>query len=241
MTDQKTHRERKGPQISARDLAGYMAASEIAARTIVRNAKYQPIGRVIQHDEARRTVAKFIRDIETERGWLLEEAARLRDRMADSQFDRDLYDHNADYIARLAAVWPHLLLPSAERSAPGQVPAIKLNDVRVTLDLHVRLHRPTKTNKVRIGGIMLRYAKGKALPAESANWQSALLFGYLSRTSVDPDASPEHKLCVTLDVYEGVCHPAPANSISRFKNMEAACASIAEQWPNIRPPTGAVL
>jgi hypothetical protein len=240
MTEQKTHRERKSPRISVRDLADYMAASEIAARRIARNAKYQPIGRIVQHDEARAIAAKFIRDNEIDTSWLNEEATRLRERLADSPFERDLYDHNADYIDRLAAVWPHVLFPSAMRLAPGPTPAITLNGVRVTMDLHVRLQRLTKTNKVRTGGVMLRYAKGKALPPDNGAWQSAFLFEYLMRTGIDPDVSPEHKLCVTFDVFKGECHLAPTNSKNRFRNMEAACASIAEQWPNIKAPSGAI-
>ena len=218
-----------------------MAASAMSARTIVRNAKYQPIGRVVQHYEARSTVAKFIRANQTDTSWLHEEAVRLRERLADSPFERDLYDHNADYIDRLALAWSHVALPDATRLAPGPVHAIALNGVRVSVDLHVRLQRLTKTNKVRIGGIMLRYAKGKSLPPENGFWQSAFLFGYLIRTGIDPDASPEHKLCITFDVFKGASHAAPTNSINRFKNMEAACASIAEQWPNIKAPPGSVI
>jgi hypothetical protein len=38
-----------------------MAASETAKRSIIRGCKYQAIARVIQHDEARLSVGKFIR------------------------------------------------------------------------------------------------------------------------------------------------------------------------------------
>lgn len=87
---------------------------------------------------------------------------------------------------------------------------------------------------------MLRYAKGKALPVPVGEWQSAFLLGYLNRLGVEDRADPEHKLCLTLDAYAGVCHPAPTDSISRFKNMEATCASIAERWPNVPLPPNAV-
>ena len=88
---------------------------------------------------------------------------------------------------------------------------------------------------------MLRYAKGTALPTEVAYWQSAFLHGYLGVIGVEPGAEVEHKLCLTIDAYSGIAHPAPTNSASRFQNMEAACATIAERWPNIEPPPGAVL
>ena len=119
MPEQKTNRQQMLPQMSARHLADYMAASETARRTIVRDSKYQPIARVVQHDEARTIVAKFMRGGEADLGWLTGEAQRLRDRLADTDFDRDLFDHNADYIDRFATVWPKLDLPKAGSARPG--------------------------------------------------------------------------------------------------------------------------
>src|SRR4051794_5504240 len=104
MLIQKTHREVKKPQISGRALADYMDASEQARRTIVRSCKYQPIARVVQHDEAKVAVSKFIRDGKDDVVTLKGKAQELRDRLADSDFDRDLFDHNADYIERFATV-----------------------------------------------------------------------------------------------------------------------------------------
>lgn len=240
MSQQNTHRKVKQPQISARYLADYMAASETAKRTIVRNCKFQPIARVVQHDEAKVFISKFIRERNPDIGPLTEEARRLRQRMADSDFDRDLFDHNADYIDRFAKVYPSLNLPEADLLAPGKAPAIALNGVKVTAEIQFRIRRLTKTNKVRLGAAMLRYAKGKPLPASVGEWQSAFVFGYLRLTDTEEGAEPEHDLCLTIDAYSGAIHPAPTNSTRRFQHMEAACATIAERWPNIPPPPNAV-
>jgi len=241
LNKQKTHREVKYPQISARYLADYMAASERAARTIVRNCKYQPIARVVQHNEAKLAVGKHLREGKSDTGGLLAQAQTIRDRMADSDFDRDLFDHNADYIARFADVFSELSLPEAERIAPGRVAPITSHGVKITAELQLRLRRLTKTNQIRVGAAMLRYAKGKPVGRAAADWQAAFLHGYLRSIGVEDGAEVEHKLCLVIDGYSGVCYDAPTNSVSRFKNMEAACASIAERWPNIAPPPGAVL
>lgn len=212
MPEQKTHRVVKNPQMSARHLADYMAASDRAARTIIRNCKYQPIARVVQHDEAKAAVSKFIRDGESgDKAYLSEKVDALRQRLADSDFDRDLYDHNADYIERFSKVSEQLVLPDAEILAPGKCAAIDMKGVRVTADIQFRLRRLTKTNKIRVGAGMLRYAKGKPLPVAVAAWQSAFLFGYLHELLPEDGAEPERKLCLTVDAYEGVGYPAPCN------------------------------
>ncbi|HEY5081088.1 MAG TPA: hypothetical protein VII91_04050 [Bauldia sp.] len=238
----KTHREVKEPQISARSLADYMAASEQARRTIVRGCKYQPRARVIQHDEAKLAVGKYIRTGGGVVAPLKAAAQELRNRMADGDFDRDLFDHNADYIDRFAKVAPTFTLPEGERLAPGQSPALLLHGVKVNTELAFRLRRLTKTNKVRTGAGILRYAKGKALSEAVALWQAAFLVGYL-RSLLPPHDKVEVELALRLavDAYSGIAHPAPTDSVRRFNNIEAACASIRERWPNIEPPPGAVL
>jgi hypothetical protein len=241
MADQKTHREVNHPQITVRYLADYMASSEQARRTIVRGCKYQPIARLVQHDEAKQAVAKFIRSSMSDMVSLQAAAQRLRDRMADSDFDRDLFDHNADYIDRFAIVGPKLELPKADISAPGRSVSVLLHGTKVTPEIQFRLRRVTRTNKVRVGVAAFRYAKGKALPLAVGEWQSAILFGLLSLPGMADGDEPELKLCLTVDAYMGVCHAAPTNAISCFNNAEAACATIAERWPNIAPPPGAIV
>lgn len=239
-----THREVKKPQISARDLADYMAAGtrERAKRRIIRDCKYRAIGRIIQHDEAKITISNFFLLENQDVGQLLDKAEWVRGKLADSDFEADLNAHNADYIKRFANVFGEIDLPDATLEPPGKTAPLTLSGVKVTIDMCFRTKRKTRTNKIKIGAAMLRYAKGKALDPASGEWQSAYLFGYLDCIKPEDQAEPEHKLCLTIDAYSGCLHQAPTNSMpsSRFHEMEAACATIAERWPNIEPPDGAV-
>jgi hypothetical protein len=242
MLAKKTHREVKSPQISARYLADYMSASETAKRTIIRGCKYQPIAKIVQHNKAKAAISQFISSGAGEIIALTERAEQLRNMMADDEFDRLVLDHNADYLDRFATSQSTVIIPAAERLAAGKHGPITLSNVKVSAEIHFRLRRVVaKTNQVRVGAGMLRYAKNRPLNSEAAAWQSAFLLGYLGMTGSDPSESPEAKLCITVDAFSGVGYPAPGNSASRFKNMEAACESIAERWDNIQPPTGAVL
>jgi hypothetical protein len=161
--------------------------------------------------------------------------------MADSEFDRDVLDHNADYIDRFVKVHSELALPTAEILDPGKQISVSLDGTKVTADIQFRLRRVTRTNKVRAGAGILRYSKGRPLPSSVGEWQSAILFGLFGLVGGDEGSEPELRLCLTVDAYAGACHQAPSNAVSRFNNAEAECASIAERWPNIQPPPGAVL
>lgn len=242
MWDQKrTHREVKDPQISSRYLADYMAASEKARRTLIRNCKYQSIARVVQHDEAKRSIAKFLSTGSENIGELQNKSDSLRERLADTDFERDLYDHNADYIERFIKVAGSLALPDAECLEAGDIAPIMLSGVKVNVEAHCRFRRTTKTNKIRIGLGALRYSKAKKLQPEVGAWQSAFLNGYLTATNPDIQAEPEKKLCVTIDAQSGAIYAAPTDSVNRFNNMLAALETIAERWPKVAPPTNAVL
>ncbi|MBS0238582.1 MAG: hypothetical protein JSR89_09180 [Proteobacteria bacterium] len=240
MEPKKTHREVKKPKISARYLADFMAASATAQRTIVQKCKYQPIAKVVQHDEAKLSASKFFQSGGADFEQLRDDARRLRGRLASDDFERDVLDHNADYIDRLADVAAQIVIPECERLPIGQSPAILLHGVSVAPQLQFRLRRLTKTNKIRVGGGMFRYAKGKPLSPDVADWQSAFLIGYLKETG-EQDAEPENQLCLTIDTYSGIAYPAPGDAVRRFKNMKAACETIAERWPAIKPPPNAVL
>jgi hypothetical protein len=237
----KTHREVKEPKISFRFLADYMAASSTTQRSILRGCKFPPIARLVQHNEAKQTIAKFIRSENPDTTELTEKAQQLRNRLADDQFDRDLYDHNADYLDRYASVHGSLVLPKAEILAPGPHPVMLINGVKVSPEIHFRFLRVTKTNETKIGAGMLRYQKGKALSPLIAAWQSAILLGYLNASNSDDSQIPEGKLCITVDAYSAIVHPAPTDAKRKYSQAESACETIAEWWPGIKPPPNAVL
>lgn len=241
MLAKKTHRLVKEPRISARYLADYMAASERARRTILRGCKYVSTAKVIQHNRAKAAISHYFCFELPETGGMSQTASKLRAMMADDDFDRDLLDFNADYIDRFALVAVKVELPAAERMAPDNTPPIVLEGVKVSAEVQFRLRRISKGNKVRVGAGMLRYSKGKSLDVDAAAWQSAFLLGYLKKTNIDPGADPEPKLCLAIDAHLGKAYAAPGDSVSRFQNMEAACAGIAERWDKIAPPPNAVL
>ena len=245
MTGEKTHLRHDRPRMAARDLADYMAASEVSKRTIVRNSKFEPVLHVTHHDEARAVVAKFIADRDTDLSWLAEETQRVRDHAASEPegFERDLAERNAAYIERFAKVWPGVSMPpKAEILPAGESPPLELNGVEVAVELHFRLRRAApRTDKLRAGAGMLRYSKNRPLPRAVGEWQAAFLLGYLRALEGAPGEEPDCKLCLVLDAQSGALHAAPGDAVRRFGQVAAACASIAERWPNIAPPAGAVL
>jgi hypothetical protein len=241
VTTKKTHVEVKKPEIDVRYLADYMAASERKRRSIVEGCKFRPIARLLQHREARMTIASALRRHEKDPQVLQEKAESIRNKIATDDFDALTNETNADYVKQFSAILARVELPEAE-ILPGKVfPVIPVNGVNIRFSPDLLLRRTTKTNKLKRGAVMLRYAKGKSLGPTTAGWQSAAILGMLGEHADEDGAEPDKPLCVTVDCQTGETYPALGSAVSMFANMKAACQSISERWPNIPPPEGAVL
>lgn len=241
METKKTHREIKVPQMNARLLADFMAATDVSRGTILRKAKYQPLAPIVQHNEAKPVVANFIRSGSSDLAVLHDKAQALRDRLTDTDFDRLTCDYNADYIQAFIKTHPEIVLPKADVLQGKKGLVLDLNGVRVPVEANLRLRRMTKTNEQRTGLVAFRYAKSKPLSTSVGEWHAALLFGALNELGSDEGETPEAKLSVVIDIWTGAVHAAPGNAATRFTNAKAACTGIVERWPNIKPPSGAVL
>lgn len=236
----KTHVEIKEPKLSVRRLADLMAASEQGRRPILQSCKYRAIARVIQHSEAQAIVANHLRIGEPDDGSLHGKAEYLRNKLADDDFEADVNDHNADYVDRFAKVESEIELPKADREVGEAYPPLFFHGVKITLTPSLRFRRKTKTNKVRVGALMLRYSKGRPLPEATGLWQSAAIFGFLNHSELEAATEPEKQLCITVDAYSGLSYPAPGNAVYLFNEMKAVMLGISERWPAIKPPKGAV-
>lgn len=242
MEEKKTHRLVEKPQMSVRFLADYMAASDQARRTVLRGCKYRAIARLVQHDDAKLAVSKYMLGGINDPQILEAESEYIRAKLADDDFGRDCNDINADYVKRFAQVVEDVELPKgAEWVASKTFVAQQINGVRVTFAPNLLTRRVGQKNTVKTGAMMLRYKKGAKLPDEAGAFQSSIIHGLLSLYGVDLDEEVDPKLCVTLDAHSGIMHAAPTTAVSRFNNTKAACATIGEVWDNIKPPPGAVI
>lgn len=117
----KSHIEKRHPQISVSRLADYMAASEQVKRSIVRSCKYQPIARLVQHDEAKAIIAEFLCSATPDVEFLRARVERMEARFFDNQFDADVNGHNCDYVKRFMAIRGLIDLPAAVLRMPDKM------------------------------------------------------------------------------------------------------------------------
>jgi hypothetical protein len=118
MPEEKTHKKKASPGMAARYLADYMPASEQRRRSIERECKFPPVAKLPQHNGAKAAIAGYFRGGTTLLG-LEAKVKELRERKTDEQWDRDLFDNNADYIERFIAISSRIKV-SPGRAASGR-------------------------------------------------------------------------------------------------------------------------
>jgi hypothetical protein len=236
-----THSLVPQPEMGVRYLADYMAGSERKKRSILVSAKYRPLARLMQHKEAKATISNAFAKGQINKDFLRDRADYVRKKMATDDFDALTNEANAGYLARFAEVVGDLDLPGVEFH-PGKTYSVpKAGGLKVIFGSNLSLRRMAKGNKLKVGALMLRYAKDKALPPLAAEYQSAMILGFLQQTVVEEGAELDTGLCITLDCHTGLAQPAPSKAVTMFKNTLAACATIADAWPNTPMPPNAIL
>ncbi len=237
----KTHIQRPKCELRVRELADYMSCSQQSRITYLRNIKYRRIAQQLNHKEARLTIAKWLREAAPDVNDLQAIGTFIRNRMTTTNFEIEQNETNADYIDAFIEAFPKMNIPACELHPSKPQARIKLNgtDIVYNPDLHVR--RVTKVNTIKEGAVFLRYAKGKELSEEAALFQSSFAYKFLEDAPFEETAKPENKLCMTVDGYTGKITEAPGDSVYRFKEMKATCATISAMWPTLEPPPNAVL
>lgn len=240
MVEKPTHREVKHPRLSDNKLADYMSASEQARRGILQSCKYQRKTAVIQHQDARKMIAESMVNGNLDTDALKEKLEIYEGKITDTDFEEEVKTHNIDYVKSVLTMGFELIKGSDFERCKTQK-KLDFNGTEVSFFPDVLVARTNKRNNRKIGALNLRYSKSAKLPETTARYQSALMFGVLREHPFEPDATPELALCQTLDGFNGKVYDAPTNSIYLYKEMIAACSAIALQWPNIKPPPGAIL
>lgn len=240
MVEKPTHREVKHPRLSDNKLADYMSASEQVRRGILQSCKYQRKTAVIQHQDAKKMIADSMVNGKLNKSKLMSKLEIYEGKITDSEFEEEVKTHNIDYVKIVLTMGFEPIKGSDFERCKTQK-KLDFNGTEISFFPDVLVARTNQRNNRKIGALNLRYSKSAKLPEQTALYQSALMFGVLRDAPFEPEATAEHALCQTLDGFNGKVYCAPTNSIYLYKEMIAACSAIALQWPNIKPPAGAVL
>ncbi len=225
----------------------YMAADDGPRETMLRDMKYERLGRTLTYRNLRPAIVRYLTSPIRDRGILAEcKIALEHQRESAVGQQRENFNHE---IRALDAFERSLNALDVQgltlEKAPAATP-LKVDGVSISVQptAHIRAVRPRGCDLV--GAIIIDPAKGVDVKTELAvakrkegmECAAMIVHQYVERTFDGQDVKASQPHCVIFHSYrqENVC--CPENYKKTLRNIEAVCRNVTRGWDGIVPPNG---
>lgn len=229
--------------MSANQIAEYLHSTPQGRTRLIRSARFPATSVVAQYGRARDCVVQFLGDgarsirhfvdatdaLETrERRPNATEWLKRDSRGSVEAIDLFQRGYNKFAFAKLDC-----------RPVTGRQPMLDMWPTRVSVDLDMTIHVPTKDGPDRIGGIILLFSRGEKATkprVEKSKAIAGLILTYLGRFLTHA-GEPDRTLCLAVDVFGQQAH-APSGTFARgLESVASAAEEIASRWKSVAPPS----
>lgn len=222
--------ERKEPRISVNKLGEYLVAAPAKRKSIIQDQKRPKTFQTAYYAEAQTAIVRYLTSPQPDLATLTRAAKLLEQAQASSDWEDQKNRSCADAIEAFSDIAEDLLEDLSVKVVAGPTAPEPLTiagvAVNVRPDAYLRSERGKQDS---VGALKLSFAKNGPLSSASASY-----IGWLVREhteSFPPSKHPvDRRICIVLDVFEGLSHPAPATFVRRRRDVEAACEEIGRAW-----------
>lgn len=217
------------PRLSATTIASYMVASTSGARQrILYDSKFPPAEIVLHYGPAVKAARSYLvsglaqSEIQTA-------SARqgIRRQNAKTQWSKTDAALCSETIALLPSICPKICPGSTFQQCPPQAP-LTIQGVSVSVQPHSLCIQGS-----RLGGVLFMFSRD--FDENRMRFIATLLFQQLNLGQASLYA-PDRRLCVVASVrHDSVVSADACNVQRRWREIQAACASIASTWGSIKP------
>jgi hypothetical protein len=223
-----------------------MAADEGPRETLLRDMKYERLGRTLNYRHLYRAIPSFLTSPTRDRGILVRCRMALEHEresaMSPQQRENLTYEIRAleAFEGSLNALgMAGLNFERVAAAAPVKIGAVSIS---VQPSAHIRVKRPRGVDL--IGAVVIDPAKGVVPKTDAAKLKvkdgmlhaAIMIHQYVSREfpEEDPRPSPEH--CIVFHTFTQAKMCAPDGYQRIMRNIEAVCRGIERDWGDIQPP-----
>lgn len=234
---------RPNPQVSANQIAEYLAASPTRRKRIIRDARFPKTSIVAQYDKAREGLVNFLAD-DTRSIKHLAGATEYLTRRNGRPDATDWLKRDGRFSMEAIEVFQlaYNKLPFVKldcREVNGRQPHLDMWPTRVSVNLDLTIHKPVKaSNRDRIGGAILLFSRGETsgrARTEHCKVIAGLIYTYCQRF-MSEHSDPDAGLCFAVDVFNRTAHTPPGTFAAKLRHVADACEEIAARWKTIPPP-----
>jgi hypothetical protein len=228
------------PRISATKLAEYLVSDPARQEKIVKDQKLGPKVIIIRYTRVRNAFADSFSSSGIDGSLLGARATEISRLESDNPWQQDDNIRSAEALRHLEEVAASIDCANAtkiHRPADGW-PALNINGVRVSVQPELvfsRAHRGI----TKLGAIILNTGKSESTSLARTNnrftagdYLTVLLYRMLD-LRLATIGVPLHSRCFAIDVFRRATYSAPGSFKTLLRHIEAACRTIALQWPAV--------
>jgi len=243
MLDQKPrYTFRPNPQLSANQIADYLTASSTRRKAIIVGAKFPKTSIIAQYDGARTGITRFLNDGTRSYRHITDAVEGQTRRMARGDAtDWIKRDSNAsiEAIEAFQSNYNKSGLAKLDcREITGRQPLLDQWPTKISVNLDLSVHKPSRTEKDKVGGIILVFAKGEDKDNrrhERLKTVANLVYVFCSRF-LNHHGDADKKLCFAVDVFAKKMVQPTGEFLRGMKLIAESCEEIADRWAAISPP-----
>jgi len=222
---------RSTPRLSANALAGYMSAGATRRKTILKEQKYPATFRANWYEVATRTIVKCLLHPERDEEIVVSTLDKLHGDPGGTENEQLKRRNNAEALDLFLTVRE---LPEFDGLAVRAGPAkaiVTVEGTELSIRPEVVMAGAYRGGQVR-GGLKLSLSKNNSLD-EDAGAVVGTLVNMLIAEGCGENESCKTRHCQVLDVFAKEIYNAPTAIVKLRREIEDACAEIAERWPNV--------
>lgn len=224
-----------------------MAADDGPRETLIRDLKYERLARSLVYRTLNQAVASFLVSPTRDRRILIAARETLVAERDASQNPRQR--ENIVYELRaLDAFEASLNALSLTGWTLERVPVgghrLDVEGVRINVRPTVRIRLRKLRGADQVGALLVDVAKGQAPKtdesaarvANAMTHSAIVLHQYVVDTLPEDGSKPSLDHTIVFHSHRQQAVTAPTNHKRRYRNIEAACRSVASRWDSIKPP-----
>jgi hypothetical protein len=165
--------------------------------------------------------------------------AKRHDKMGATDWVKRDSRYSIEAIEAFQGGYNKLGLPKLDcRPVNGRLPSLQLGPTKISVDIDLTVHKPTKGGSDKVGGIMLLFSRGEKLVAariEQCKTIAGLIYVF-GLNHLKGFGEPDRALCLAVDVFAQRMFNPPGTFRKNLAYIEDASEEIATRWKNIPPP-----
>lgn len=214
-----------------------MVASDTARMGIIRRSRESGTATRVRYSDVRRAIRSHLADPHRNQGILNTARDTFGQRSNDSSqsdFARDDARLSIDVLDSFGRM-RNALGGYDFVAAPRQQPSLVIANVEVPVNLDALVHR-SRDGAEQSGGALFRFTKSDDESDQAASRRremglyAATIVLMHVRENLAGNRTPDHRLCLSVDVQCNEVHVAPRTYAQRASNLENACRFIAALW-----------